>query len=182
MRTLILLAAPMAPHLAEEAWAKLGESGLIADAAWPTYDPAMLVDDEVTLAVQVNGKLRDTLTAPRGLDRAAAEALALGVRQGHPAARRGDAAQSDCRSRPAGQYRPVTRALLLFLRDRAERLRPAPALWRRRILVGRAGVAHDRGRQDPRPGRLADSQRPGRPAGRRGRWRGQISARGRARR
>ena len=77
IRTLILLAAPMAPHLAEEAWAELGESGLIADAAWPTYDPAMLVDDEVTLAVQVNGKLRDTLTAPRGLDRDAAEALAL---------------------------------------------------------------------------------------------------------
>ena len=77
IRTLILLAAPMAPHLAEEAWAQLGESGLIADAAWPAHDPAMLVDDEVTLAVQVNGKLRDTLTAPRGLDRAAAEALAL---------------------------------------------------------------------------------------------------------
>ena len=77
VRTLILLAAPMAPHLAEEAWARLNEAGLIADAAWPTYDPAMLVDDEVTLAVQVNGKLRDTLTAPRGLDRDAAEALAL---------------------------------------------------------------------------------------------------------
>jgi leucyl-tRNA synthetase len=74
---LILLAAPAAPHLAEEAWARLGESGLIADAAWPAYDPAMLVDDEVTLAVQVNGKLRDTLKASRGLDRAAAEALAL---------------------------------------------------------------------------------------------------------
>ena len=42
----------------------------------------MLVDDEVTLAVQVNGKLRDTLSAPRGLDRAAAEALALASRQG----------------------------------------------------------------------------------------------------
>jgi leucyl-tRNA synthetase len=67
----------MAPHLAEEAWDELGESGLIADAAWPTYDPAKLVDDQVTLAVQVNGKLRDTLTAPRGLERAAAEALAL---------------------------------------------------------------------------------------------------------
>jgi leucyl-tRNA synthetase len=77
IRTLILLAAPMAPHLAEEAWAKLGGSGLIADAAWPSHDPAMLVDDEVTLAVQVNGKLRDTLKAARGLDRAAAEALAL---------------------------------------------------------------------------------------------------------
>ena len=63
----IQLIAPMAPHLAEEAWAALGGEGLVADAAWPSFDPALLVDDEVTLAVQVNGKLRDTLTAPRGL-------------------------------------------------------------------------------------------------------------------
>ena len=77
IRTLILLGSPMAPHLAEEAWAKLGQKGLIAGAQWPSFDPAMLIDDEVTLAVQVNGKLRDTLVAPRGLDRAAAEALAL---------------------------------------------------------------------------------------------------------
>jgi leucyl-tRNA synthetase len=77
VRTLILLVAPMAPHLAEEAWALLGEQGMIANAAWPKFDPALLVDEQVTLAVQVNGKLRDTLHAPRGLDRAAAEALAL---------------------------------------------------------------------------------------------------------
>jgi leucyl-tRNA synthetase len=67
----------MAPHLAEESWAALSGEGMVADAQWPSFDPALLVDDQVTLAVQVNGKLRDTLTAPRGLDRAAAEALAL---------------------------------------------------------------------------------------------------------
>ena len=77
VRTLVLLAAPAAPHLAEESWAALGEDGMIADAPWPSFDPALLVDEQVTLAVQVNGKLRDTLSAPRGLDRAAAEALAL---------------------------------------------------------------------------------------------------------
>jgi leucyl-tRNA synthetase len=77
VRNLILLVAPGAPHLAEECWATLGESGMVADAPWPTFDPSMLIDDQVTLAVQVNGKLRDTLSAPRGLDRAAAEALAL---------------------------------------------------------------------------------------------------------
>jgi leucyl-tRNA synthetase len=78
VRALVKLISPMAPHLAEEAWAVLGGEGMVADAAWPEFDPALLVEDQVTLAVQVNGKLRDTLTAPRGLDRAAAEALALG--------------------------------------------------------------------------------------------------------
>ena len=77
VRTLILLTAPAAPHLAEESWAALGEEGMIADAPWPGFNPELLVDEQVTLAVQVNGKLRDTLSAPRGLDRAAAEALAL---------------------------------------------------------------------------------------------------------
>jgi leucyl-tRNA synthetase len=77
VRTLITLIAPMAPHLAEECWALLGGEGMVADAAWPGFDPALLLDDQVTLAVQVNGKLRDTLTVPRGLDRADAEARAL---------------------------------------------------------------------------------------------------------
>jgi leucyl-tRNA synthetase len=77
VRTLVRLIAPMAPHLAEECWAQLGAEGLVADAEWPAFDPVLLVDEQVTIAVQVNGKLRDTLVAPRGLDRAAAEALAL---------------------------------------------------------------------------------------------------------
>ena len=77
VRALLLLVAPMAPHLAEEAWEKRGEQGLIADAAWPQFDPALMIEDQVTLAIQVNGKLRDTIQAARGLDRAAAEALAL---------------------------------------------------------------------------------------------------------
>jgi leucyl-tRNA synthetase len=78
VRILVRLAAPMAPHLAEECWDALGQQGLVANAQWPKFDPALLVEDQVTLAVQVNGKLRDTLTAPRGLDRAEAESLALG--------------------------------------------------------------------------------------------------------
>ena len=75
--TLLRLVAPMAPHLAEEAWRALGKDGLIADAAWPEADPALLVEDEVTIAVQVNGKLRDTLTAPKGAPREALEEMAL---------------------------------------------------------------------------------------------------------
>ncbi len=77
IRTLLKLVAPMAPHIAEEAWAASGNEGLIADADWPVVDPALLVDDEVTVAVQVNGKLRDTLTLAKGLDKEAAEAAAL---------------------------------------------------------------------------------------------------------
>ncbi len=77
VRTLLLLIAPGAPHLAEEAWAARGETGMIADAAWPAHDPALLIDDQVTLAIQVNGKLRDTVTVARGLSRDQAEALAL---------------------------------------------------------------------------------------------------------
>ena len=79
IRTLLLLVAPGAPHLAEEAWAARGEAGMIADAAWPSFDPAMLIDDEVTIAVQVNGKLRETMIAPRGLPKEEAEARALAL-------------------------------------------------------------------------------------------------------
>jgi leucyl-tRNA synthetase len=75
--TLIQLISPMAPHLAEEGWAVRGNKGMVVDVAWPVADRSLLIEDQVTLAVQVNGKLRDTLSAPRGLDRAAAEALAL---------------------------------------------------------------------------------------------------------
>ena len=77
IRATILLVAPMMPHIAEEAWAALGETGLIANAPWPAVDPALLVEDEVTVAVQVKGKLRDTLTVAKGLPQAELEALAL---------------------------------------------------------------------------------------------------------
>ena len=52
---------------------------MIADAAWPDFDPALLIDEEVTIAVQVNGKLRETMTAPRGLPKEEAEARALAL-------------------------------------------------------------------------------------------------------
>jgi leucyl-tRNA synthetase len=77
IRTLIRLVAPMIPHLAEEAWAALGQQGLVANAPWPEFDAKALVEDEVTIAVQINGKLRDTLTVPRGESRDALEAKAL---------------------------------------------------------------------------------------------------------
>jgi leucyl-tRNA synthetase len=75
--TLMRLVSPMMPHLAEEGWANAGFGGMIAEAPWPEVDPALLVEDEVTIAVQVMGKLRDTLTAPKGLPKEELEALAL---------------------------------------------------------------------------------------------------------
>jgi len=77
IRTILHLIAPMMPHLAEEANALLAGEGLIANAPWPEHDPAMLVEDEVTIAVQHKGKLRDTLSAPKGAERADLEARAL---------------------------------------------------------------------------------------------------------
>ncbi len=77
IHTLVRLIAPMLPHLAEEAWAALGNIGLIAHQPWPEHDPALLIDDEVTIAVQVMGKLRDTLTAAKGAPKDQLEALAL---------------------------------------------------------------------------------------------------------
>jgi leucyl-tRNA synthetase len=77
IRTLILLIAPMLPHLAEEAWEALGGTGLIAGQPWPKHDPALLIESEVTIAVQVSGKLRDTLTVPKDASREELEAVAL---------------------------------------------------------------------------------------------------------
>ena len=74
---LLQLAAPMLPHLAEEAWAALGHTGMIVDAPWPVADPAWLDDATVTIAVQVNGKLKDTLQLPKGSARDTVEAAAL---------------------------------------------------------------------------------------------------------
>lgn len=74
---LIQLLAPMMPHLAESCWEALGHEGLVATASWPVHDPAMLVEDELTLPVQVNGKRRADITVARDADRATIEQAAL---------------------------------------------------------------------------------------------------------
>jgi len=73
---LVQLAAAYAPHLAEECWATLGHAGSVFDAGWPSYDPAMLVDDEVDLVVQVNGKVRGKLRVAADITQDAALAAA----------------------------------------------------------------------------------------------------------
>ena len=71
------LIGPFTPHLAEECWTKLGESGLICDAPWPVSDPALTVLDELVLPVQVNGKRRGEIRAPAGAASDVVEKIAL---------------------------------------------------------------------------------------------------------
>jgi len=75
--TLILLLAPSAPHLAEELWSRLGHETSVHLQSWPEFDPEAAREDEVTVVVQVDGKLRDRLTVPPGLPEAEAIRLAL---------------------------------------------------------------------------------------------------------
>ena len=73
----IHLLAPFLPHIAEELWSALGHTDLIAARPWPKADPALLEDETVTIAVQVNGKLRATLELAKNLPKEQAEAAAL---------------------------------------------------------------------------------------------------------
>ncbi len=77
IKSLARIVAPMVPHIAEEAWALFGESDLVANAPWPEVDKSLLVDDEVTIAIQVRGKLRDTITVAKGSSKEQLEELAL---------------------------------------------------------------------------------------------------------
>ncbi len=76
-----LMIGPMMPHLAEEMWQTLGHAGLVADAPWPTPDPDLARDEQVTIAVQVNGKLRGTIDLPRDAAQGAVEEAALALPQ-----------------------------------------------------------------------------------------------------
>ncbi|UWQ01479.1 leucine--tRNA ligase [Aliiroseovarius crassostreae] len=77
MRTMAQLMSPMTPHLSEEVWSMLGGVGLVAQAAWPVADEAMLIEDTVTLPIQINGKRRAEISVPKDMDKAEVEKLAL---------------------------------------------------------------------------------------------------------
>jgi leucyl-tRNA synthetase len=77
MQTLAQLMSPMVPHLAEEIWEMLGGKGLVAEAEWPEADPALLVENTVTLPIQINGKRRSELVVPKDMGTAEVEKLAL---------------------------------------------------------------------------------------------------------
>jgi leucyl-tRNA synthetase len=76
---LIQLLAPMMPHLAETCWEALGKPGLVADAPWPAVDAALLVDNTVTLPIQVNGKRRGEITVAKGMPSADVERQVLSM-------------------------------------------------------------------------------------------------------
>jgi leucyl-tRNA synthetase len=76
---LVQLIAPMMPHLAEECWTVLGQSGLISEANWPQIERDLLVEDTVTLVVQVNGKKRGDVSVPRDAQNQEIEAAVLAL-------------------------------------------------------------------------------------------------------
>ncbi|CRK75294.1 leucine--tRNA ligase [Nereida ignava] len=77
MRTLAQLIAPMTPHLAEDIWSALGQTGLVVTAPWPVADEKMLVDDTVTLPIQINGKRRSEIAVPADMSKDEIEKLVL---------------------------------------------------------------------------------------------------------
>jgi leucyl-tRNA synthetase len=79
--TLLLLLAPTAPHLAEELWQRTGHDYSIHNQSWPQWDEELAKDEEITLVIQVNGKLRDRITVPVSITEAEAKKLALESRR-----------------------------------------------------------------------------------------------------
>ena len=77
MEGFVKLLAPICPHIAEELWEKLGHSGTIAYEAWPAYDEAKLVDNEVEIVIQINGKVKAKLTVPAGTNKDELEQIAM---------------------------------------------------------------------------------------------------------
>ena len=77
LRTFALVLAPFAPHHAEEMWAAMGEPYSVHDQAWPAWDETLIAAEEITLVVQVNGKLRDRIEVPADITEEAATELAL---------------------------------------------------------------------------------------------------------
>jgi leucyl-tRNA synthetase len=77
INALIVLLAPFAPHIAEELWQAVGYEDSVHKQPWPEFDPAALVQDEIEIVVQINGKVKDRLMVPAGMDKAAMEKFAV---------------------------------------------------------------------------------------------------------
>ena len=77
LRSLILCLSPYAPHLSEEVWSVMNEEGFASHAAWPTFDASLLQEETFVLVVQVNGKVREKLDLPKGIEKAEVEKQVL---------------------------------------------------------------------------------------------------------
>jgi leucyl-tRNA synthetase len=77
LETVLLLLAPVTPHLAEEIWQRLGHKTSIHEQDWPTFNPEYVREEEVTVVIQVNGKIRDKLVAPVDLGAEQLQEMAL---------------------------------------------------------------------------------------------------------
>ena len=77
LTTLVQLVAPFAPHIADELWSQLGGEGLVQNATWPEWDEALIVEDVITIAVQVNGKLRGEISVGKDENEETVKAKAL---------------------------------------------------------------------------------------------------------
>jgi leucyl-tRNA synthetase len=79
MEDFVQMLSPIAPHISEELWQKLGHNGSVSYVPWPEFDPSLTVDAEVEIAVQVNGKIVDRVNIPSDLDEAGMQELALNL-------------------------------------------------------------------------------------------------------
>jgi leucyl-tRNA synthetase len=77
METVIKLIGPIIPHIAEEMWQALGHKNLVIETPWPSYDETLLIEDSVTVGIQVNGKMRGTIELPKDCDQKTAEDFGL---------------------------------------------------------------------------------------------------------
>ena len=125
---LVLMLAPLAPHIAEELWSRLGHDATLAYAPFPVADERWLVAETVEYPIQVNGKVRSRVTVPANADGDAVQVAALAEEKIAAAAGRPLAAQGDRRARPAGERRRVSRDAVLA---------PAAARWSYRAAAAR---------------------------------------------
>jgi len=74
---LLVMLSPFVPHIADELWEAMGKRGMLFDHPWPEHDPKLAQDTDVTIAIQVNGKLRSTINVPKDAERSMVENKAL---------------------------------------------------------------------------------------------------------
>ena len=103
--TIVVMTAPVAPHIAEELWGKLGHAGTLSFVDFPVADPALLVDDTVTCVVQIQGKVRDRIEVAADISDAELRAAGAGQPQGRGGAGRPERPQGHRARAQAGQHR-----------------------------------------------------------------------------